>query len=479
MRIDIREQVKLDKHQLTKWQETLTAFSWTASPFTHILYEMLNPDKGHMVATFLGTSLVPNWYILGTNGKRVFICAERFFEKDLLGRIFLLAHEVSHPMLGHIVASHYYRQLGYIQVGLKKMPYNDVLANYAQDFVINDMLVQSRIGTFVEGGCWDVDVATFKDSWIDVYEKLLTECQDKSRNKMTGGDGEPFDPGDKEQEGVGNEPGDDAPKRTTRSPSGKTVEQRPFDGHMGFGEGEPDPKTGEPAPGDVHITDDDFQRETQRAQQATAAAMELARARGKLPAALRYIGEKMLEPVIDWTEHLKAQFARKLGSGTYDFRRPDRRLMVRDIIVPGRSGFRARTIILGADSSGSIYMVPELISRWMGECSGIMEEVRPEEIHVVWCDATVQRVDILTDPMDVRKMFYRGAKGGGGTHFEPVFEYVKTLDREIDCMAYLTDGDGTFPKRAPDYPVIWGSILQPPSHYPFGDTVMIPVPRKS
>lgn len=458
MRVDISQKVKLTSAQEKMWEETLTLFSWDAPAFTHILYEMLNPEGGRQVATFLGPDKLPPWFLAGTNGKRLFLVAERFFALDLKRRIFLLAHEVSHPMLGHIAASQYYKQRGYIQIGFKKLPWDDRIAGWAMDFVINDMLIDSRIGTFVENGCWDPTLATYRDSWIDCYEKLLRQM--------------------KKQRGAGGlKDGEGEPDKQEKRKSGKTgKEQGGFDFHLGLGEGEQKPDEDEPTGPDEPISEQQFQEEMQRAQQAAAAAIELAKARGKLPLALEMFAEKVLEPAIDWSDHLKSQFARKLGSGGYDFRRPDRRLITRNIVAPGRTGFRAETIIIGADSSGSIYVVPKLIDRWMGECSGVMEDVRPKEIHVVWCDAAVQRVDILTDPQDLAKMFYKGAKGGGGTDFRPVFDYVDTLDRQIDCMAYLTDGDGEFPEHAPDYPVIWGSISRSPSHYPFGDVVMIPVP---
>jgi predicted metal-dependent peptidase len=458
MRINISEKIELTSVQQKAWEETLTLFSWDAPAFTHILYDMLNPDGGRAVATFLGPNKVPSWFIAGTNGKRLFLIAERFFDLDLKRRIFILAHEVAHPMLGHIVSSSYYRQRGYIQVGFKKLAYNHMLANWAQDFVINDMLVQSRIGTFVEGGCLDDKIGGYKDSWIDVYERLLKEC--KRNGSM------PEDEG----EGSGNQ-------QTRRSSKGR--QQGSFDFHAGLGEGEPDPNDEHVELGpDEPVSEQQLQDELERARQAAAAAVELARARGKLPAALEMMAEKVLEPVIDWSDHLKSQFARKLGTGGYDFRRPDRRLITRNIIAPGRVGFRAETIIMGADSSGSIYAVPHLISRWMAECSGVLEDVRPREIHVVWCDAEIKRVDIIEDAQDLARMFYKGAKGGGGTDFTPVFEYADNLNREIDCMAYLTDGDGTFPNWKPRYPVIWGSILRKPEHFPFGDVVMIPVPAQ-
>jgi predicted metal-dependent peptidase len=470
------------------WEETLTAFSWHACAFTSLMYDLLNPDKGRMVATFLGTEGIPKWFIAGTNGKRLFLCAERFFKLGLLERIFILAHEVGHPMLGHIIQSSYYRQRGYIDLGFKKMPYNDMLANIAQDLVINDMLIESRIGTFVKGGLHDVSIGTYQDSWIDVYEKLLDEQQGP-------GGGKPCEDGDEGDEQEGNSGGsseDGKPKddgQKGRSRKG----QKGFDAHMAQGEGEAKP--GKPGDDDdeqdeqggghvelegddAPVSEEDLHRELQRAQHATAAAMELARAQGKLPGALKMLCEKLLEPVVDWTEHVKAQFARKLGTGGYDFRRPDRRLLVRDIIVPGRSGYGANLVIIGGDSSGSIYAVPALTDRWMAECGGVMEDVQPREVHVVWCDAQVQRVDVITDMTDIYKMVHKGSEGGGGTDFRPVFEYAESLGVDIDCLAFLTDGDGTFPDKAPRFPVIWGDISGDPKKYPFGDVVHIPVPKK-
>ena len=493
MKLNVSEQVELSPAQMDAWKETLTVFSWTASALTHVLYDMLNPDKGHMVATFLGESKVPSWLRAATNGKRVFIVRDRFFPLAIQQRIFLLAHEVGHPMLGHIVASAYYRQQGFIQIGLKRLEWDEMLANMAQDFVINDMLIDSRIGEYIEGGCWDQSIATFRDSWIDVYEKLLIEQENKPKpppaNKCKDGEeSEGGGEGENDNDNDNDKP-DDKPPPQRPGPKGNL--QQNMDGHMDFGSGEPDPNSGgsQDDPADEHVdlgledqppmTEAQYKDEMNRVQQAVSSALELARQRGTLPAAFEVMCKEVLDPVVDWTDHIKGLFARKLGSGGYDFRRPDRRLIVRDIIVPGRSGYGANVVIIGADSSGSIHSVPLLIDRWMGECGGIMEEVQPREVHVVWCDAELQRVDVLTDPGDVAAMTAKGSKGGGGTDFRPVFKYAEELGVEIDCMAYLTDGDGTFPDRAPRFPVIWGDISGNASKYPFGDVVNIPVPKRS
>ena len=228
----------------------------------------------------------------------------------------------------------------------------------------------------------------------------------------------------------------------------------------------------DPGTSDGKTPEETGPRDVQAWQQAVAGAMEIARSMGKSPAAFEQHFGKMLEPKVDWTEHLKAMIARKVGSGGYDFRRPDRRLIVRDIVAPGRSGHGAGTIVLGLDTSGSIFGDPTLINRWMAELMGIFQDVRPREIHVVECDAGVQRVTVMTDAGDINEL--QVLKGGGGTDFNPVFDYVTQEDITPDCLLYLTDGYGAFPKEAPRYAVIWGSITSDPKIYPFGDVVMVP-----
>jgi predicted metal-dependent peptidase len=73
---------------------------------------------------------------------------------------------------------------------------------------------------------------------------------------------------------------------------------------------------------------------------------------------------------------------------------------------------------------------------------------------------------------------HKGTIGGGGTDFRPVFKYAEELNLDIDCLAFLTDGDGVFPDHVPRFPVIWGDISGNAKKYPWGDVVHIPVPNK-
>ncbi|MDP9121456.1 MAG: VWA-like domain-containing protein [Acidobacteriota bacterium] len=63
--------------------------------------------------------------------------------------------------------------------------------------------------------------------------------------------------------------------------------------------------------------------------------------------------------------------------------------------------------------------------------------------------------------------------GGGGTafaraHFEP---------EPPDCLLYFTDLEGSFPRAAPPFPVLWLVFSQPaspPPEAPFGEVVLLP-----
>ena len=161
---------------------------------------------------------------------------------------------------------------------------------------------------------------------------------------------------------------------------------------------------------------------------------------------------------------------RKLGTGAYDWQKPDDEFIVRDIFVPARSGFGAGTVIVGVDTSGSIG--PREVDMFLSEVSGILSDVRPRELIVIWCDARINRVDDCHDAADLNNIRAKGAPGGGGTDFRPVFDWVAENDKKPDAVVYLTDGHGTLPDTKPQYETIWASVDR--KDFPWGDTVMVP-----
>lgn len=428
------ERLKLDTMQERLWTETRSAMLVSCPMFSHLLYTMLVPMASKEVgAVAFFTDKVP---IAATDGYEIFINPGPYFKLTLSQRVFVLAHEIMHCVFNHCGIMHQCKSREKVITSSgKTLKYYHEVMNMAMDFVINDLLHESKVGDLVPGICHDKNIGTSKDSCIDVYEKLIKDAkQNGSKAGPMGGD--VLDPG--------------------------------------AGQGK-DPATG--AAG----------RNEQEWGTAVAAAAAAAKAQGKLPSALEQAFGEVLNPVVDWTDYLKAFFARKAGAGGYDWRRADRQMITRgvggvldgqSIFAPARSGFGAGTIVVGMDSSGSIYSDPSLIDRWMGELSGILNDMKPKRIVVMWCDAAIQRVDEVEEAGDLDVIRRKGAKGGGGTSFVPVFDEIENMGLSPEALVYLTDGYGTFPVHPPTYPVLWGNITPNyEKNYPFGEVVTIPLQK--
>jgi predicted metal-dependent peptidase len=455
---------EITPQQAEEWGKTKSWMQFTQPAFTHIFYKMMNPDQTDGVIFW--TRDIPT---LATDGRRMLANPDFFFKYGLHERGFLCCHEIAHNMFLHC-AQGYQHQKNNTPVlhGGQSLPFIHDLANIAQDMVINAMLIESNVGKMPsDSGCYDKRF-TSEMSWQEVYHQLFPKCV-MQMPKQGGGSGKGQG---KKGQGQGDQPDDCQGQDQTGqgkgkgqlTPEGNALNDKRFDEHMQPGQTSgQDPDSHEAQPNE------------QVWQQAIIGAMAVARGAGKLPAALEKKLEELLKPKVSWTDHIEGLFARNVGRSRYDYRRLDRRLVVRDIGAPGRAGNGAGTVVVGMDTSGSIYAVPKLIERFFGELAGILEEIRPKRIVVMWCDAQVHRTDEIEDSGDLRECYAKGAVGGGGTSFVPVFDEIVELDiGPIDALVYLTDGDGSFPEHAPDYPVIWGDISHNPKKYPFGAVVEIP-----
>lgn len=411
--------VKLTPAQEKMWSDTRSALLWHAPAFSHIFYTLLQNTGNKDQAVF--TTDVP---IAATDGANLILNPDGFFKMNLMERVFVASHEIMHCILNHMI-------LGKQMATRGKVPYNDGKTldydhhqmNLAMDYVINAILLESKLGSMPKDssgkqiGYYDPAIATSKDDFLSIYRKIYKK---PPQNNQTG-----------------------------------------FDEHL-----DPGTSTGKDAQSACN--------ERNQAQWDTEiqSGMAAAKAMGKLPANIERALTDVLEPKVDWREKIQALFARKIGSGSFDWRRPDRRLITRDIYAPGRSGFGAGTVVVGIDTSGSIG--PTELDMFMAEMSGILEDVRPKRLVIMWCDAAIGRVDECEDASDLMNIRAKGAPGGGGTSFIPVFEEIAKLGLQPEALVYLTDGMGSFPDKEPAYPVIWGNIY-PSSKYPFGDVVDIPV----
>jgi predicted metal-dependent peptidase len=91
----------------------------------------------------------------------------------------------------------------------------------------------------------------------------------------------------------------------------------------------------------------------------------------------------------------------------------------------------------------------------------------------------VQRVEESTGRQTALSDLAGGRRlaGGGGTSFVPVFDWIARKVREgeaaPDALIYCTDGHGTFPPRAPDYPVVWVVTRGSAARFPFGQVIRL------
>ena len=199
---------------------------------------------------------------------------------------------------------------------------------------------------------------------------------------------------------------------------------------------------------------------------------------GKLPGSLKRLIGEILNPKVSWQDHIRSELNRISGAEGLDWSAANRRLICRDLLgydpifFARSSGYSSGTIVVGVDTSGSIG--DEQVTAFFREMHGIFEDLNPEAIVIIDCDAKVYSVREVTDLTELDEVRKEGVDGGGGTAFGPVFAKVAELGIEPECLVYLTDMEGSFPKEEPPYPTIWGSIKAGKTA-PFGEVVHVEV----
>ena len=206
----------------------------------------------------------------------------------------------------------------------------------------------------------------------------------------------------------------------------------------------------EDAPG----ADDPGKREEmeQDVRQEVLQAINAAKIMGRMPAGLDRLIERIRESKMPWRQIL-ARFFRATAKADYSWLRPNRRFLAHGIYLPSLHSDALGPLVIGVDTSGSI-AGPEL-EAFFGCINGILKQTKPEWVEVIYCDAAVsntQRFFPTSYPISLNKF---KPKGGGGTDFRPVFDYIAENKLKPCAVLYLTDMYGTFPDKQPKYPVIW------------------------
>lgn len=197
-------------------------------------------------------------------------------------------------------------------------------------------------------------------------------------------------------------------------------------------------------------------------------AANAAKMMGKLPAHIERLVTDIKESKMPW-KHILARFFRSTSKSDSSWMRPNRRMLANNIYLPGLYSESLGEIVVGVDTSGSVGIAE--LEEFFSCINGILKQTKPSKVHVIYCDAEVHNTQVFTPadfPLTSKKF---KPQGGGGTAFEPVFEYVAEKRLDPVVLLYLTDMYGSFPTKKPKYPTIWCATSEIKA--PFGKTLEI------
>jgi predicted metal-dependent peptidase len=179
----------------------------------------------------------------------------------------------------------------------------------------------------------------------------------------------------------------------------------------------------------------------------------------------------LLNPKVDWRKLLR-EFVTEYCAGRDEssWRRPNRRYLSQDIYMPTMVGTTMTRLVVGIDTSGSVFNSPEM-DQFASELCKIVEDVNPKLIDVVYWDTDVAGHQTFEDGQfavqDLKP------KGGGGTDGSVLFKYLEEKRIRPDAIVQLTDGYvGDWGRT--DIPTLWG-ITSNGMSAPFGTSVHIEV----
>jgi predicted metal-dependent peptidase len=402
----------------------MSLMAWTAPGFRHLFYKLLCEEHngGRSKYAAVMTRDVP---IAATDGYNILINPDTFFKFKPLQRVYIVAHEVEHNMYDDVTFLAACIASGTVPTpDGKTLPFDEETMQIAMDARINSSLDSSKIGqrpdTLDGKPCGHSDDSVTPDtSVIDVYREYYEE---------------------KDADGQ---------------------QRAPFDQVL-----KPGAAGGKPQAQPQRRNAQQWAVEVQVAQQ-----LEEMRTQGDLPAELRRLFHKVLEPEVYWLDHIVTEINRTVGDGGYDWKRPDPWYAVLDSYSPAPASVGAGMIVVWGDTSGS--RSDAEVASSIAELSGILSDVNPRRLVVLWCDAQIDHVDEISDPVDLQRIVVRGTSGGGGTSLEPVWEWIKENTMgDVDLFIGFTDGYVEFPKKAPQFPVIWASSTED-IKYPFGKVVRV------
>ena len=320
-----------------------------------------------------------------TNG-RDFMYNTEFVKKLSVKKLeFLFAHEICHAIFDH-----------FGRCGSR----DRMLANIAQDYAVNQILVDERIGEKITEVkiCYDPKYRGM--AWEEIYDELYEKAEKIPMSQLLAQLGELLDEHIKEEEGVGSE-GD------------KTKD----------GKGKPS------------LSKEEAEALRQEIKEAMIQSAAAAGA-GKTPAGIMRMIKSMTEPKIDWRQ-LVQQEIQSIVRNDYSFQRVNRKSMHSGAILPGMKEATTIDVAISIDMSGSIG--EEDATAFLSEIKGIMDQYEDFRINL-WCfDTDIYNWKTITHD-EAHELEEYVPEGGGGTDFEVNWTFMEENGIQPKKFIMFTDG---------------------------------------
>ncbi len=182
--------------------------------------------------------------------------------------------------------------------------------------------------------------------------------------------------------------------------------------------------------------------------------------------------KELVTPKLSWRALLRMfmnSTCKKKEQSTW--RRPNRRFLHQDVIMPTLQGNSINEVVIARDTSGSMFFKDRLRDV-TSEILGIVKAVSIDKIHFIDWDGQVESHEIYSSDELTAAPAMKTATGGGGTDPTCVSDYLKEKGIKPDCVIMLTDGEinswGNW-----TVPILWAITNDRKITAPVGKTIQI------
>jgi|TARA_B100000902_G_scaffold129144_1_gene128331 predicted metal-dependent peptidase len=316
-----------------------------------------------------------------------------FYNKDFVEKLstkkleFLFGHEI-----GHCVFDHFGR------AGSRDRQ----LCNIAQDYAINIILKDEKIGDVIDEVKICLDPKYRGLAWEEIYDSLYDEAEEIGMDELMEQLGDLLDDHINEDTGGGGNDGDE---------NGKDKKGKPV------------------------LSKEEKQKIKDEIKEAMIQSAAAAGA-GKTPAAIQRLIKDLTEPKMNWREILRMNI-QSLVRNDYSFSRPSRKGWASGVILPGLKNDETIDVAIAIDMSGSIGLDDATV--FLTEVKGIMDQYEDYNVKI-WCfDTEVYNyAEFSADAGDGIETYE--PKGGGGTEFMVNWDFMKENGIEPKKFIMFTDG---------------------------------------